>query len=32
MEMMNGPAVAEDAVARKSMREAMKTTSGDEDF
>ena len=32
MEIMNGPAVAEDAVARKRMREAMKTTSGDGDF
>lgn len=32
METMNGPAVAEDAVARKRMREAMKTTSGDGDF
>jgi hypothetical protein len=29
---MNDPAVADDAVARKRMREAMKTTSGDEDF
>jgi hypothetical protein len=32
MEIMNGPAVAEDAVARKRIREAMKTTSGDGDF
>jgi len=32
METMNGPAVAEDAVARKRMREAMKITSGDGDF
>jgi ribosomal protein L34 len=32
METMNGPAVTEDAVARKRMREAMKTTSGDGDF
>jgi hypothetical protein len=29
---MKGPAVTEDAVARKRMREAMKTTSGDGDF
>jgi hypothetical protein len=29
---MNDPAVADDAVQRKRMREAMKTTSGDEDF
>jgi hypothetical protein len=29
---MNGAAVTDDAVARKRMREAMKTTSGDEDF
>ena len=32
METMNGPAVTEDAVARKRMREAMKMTSGDDDF
>jgi hypothetical protein len=32
MEIINGPAVTEDAVARKRMREAMKTTSGDGDF
>ena len=32
METMNGPAVTEDAVARKRMREAIKTTSGDVDF
>lgn len=32
METMNGPAVTEEAVARKRMREAMKTTSGDGDF
>ena len=31
-EIMNGPAVWDDAVARKRMREAMKTTSGDGDF
>jgi len=29
---MNDPAVTEDAVARKRMREAMKTTSGDGGF
>jgi hypothetical protein len=32
METMNGPAVTEDAVARKRMREAMNTTSGDGAF
>jgi hypothetical protein len=32
IETMNDPAVVDDAVARKRMREAMKTTSGDEDF
>jgi hypothetical protein len=31
-ETINGPAVAEDAVARKRMRDAMKTISGDGDF
>jgi hypothetical protein len=30
--MMNDPAVADNAVQRKRMREAMKTTSGDKDF
>jgi hypothetical protein len=29
---MNESAVARDAVARKRMRDAMKITSGDEDF
>jgi hypothetical protein len=32
IETMNDPAVADDAVQRKRMREAMKRTSGDEDF
>ena len=32
IETMNDPAVTDDAVARKRMREAIKTTSGDEDF
>ena len=32
METMKGPAVREDAVARKRIREAIKTTSGDDDF
>jgi hypothetical protein len=32
IDTMNDPAVAEDAVQRKRMREAMKTTSGEEDF
>ena len=32
METMKGPAVREDAVARKRIREAIKTTSGDGDF
>jgi hypothetical protein len=32
METMNESAVAGDAVARKRMRDAMKITSGDEDF
>jgi len=32
IEMMNESAVADDAVARKRMRDAIKMTSGDEDF
>jgi hypothetical protein len=32
METMNESEVAGDAEARKSMRDAMKITSGDEDF
>jgi len=32
IEMMNDPEVRDEAVARKRIREAIKTTSGDDDF